>query len=346
MIVFFLVGCEEKKEVYEEDEKIDMQETHEEVVQEIQQFMADPNSFRYIVDWLSDEEILFVENEAKQYHLKTFNIYTKEMLVIYEEENIMTDALIHPLKTDLLVQTTTSSDSATVKRISLDGVVQNEVTIESSELAIEWNDVNPSLMLLNAFYEDWSFDTFFFDGTTNDLTLLQTENPFPKWLGEDYFVLPYQDEEVIIHHVETGEKKVLNESSIVAFDTFKESLLLVQMKEDDKMRYTILNQGGDILTSWEMSISTEEVTGNPPQFEWLDEKSLLLLRPVIDGQVVQPMYELVNYADGDEMVVLEGLENAPLVCSPNTLNCLTGDRLEQLIQVENKTKIEWLQLNT
>lgn len=344
MIVFFLVGCVKDEESSKEIEEVEVEETHEEIEKEIQQFVVDPSSFHYVVDWLTDEEILFVEKEGKKYHLKTFNIDTKSIRMVYEEQEIVTDVLIHPSRTDLLVQTASSSESATVKRVTLEGVVQSEVTVESTELAVDWNDVDASFMILTAFYEDWSFDSFFFDGTTNELILLQTESPFPKWLGTEYLVLSNLDETVMIYDIQTGEKKTVNESNIASFDTFKESLLIVHSNDEEKMIYSLLNQSGETLKSWETAFSRDDMMLNPPVFEWLDETSFLALQPVENGQAVNPIVELVKYEEAEETVLMSDLVNSELACSPNHEKCMVGYSFEEIVDLKKRKTFSWLQL--
>lgn len=346
VVVFMLAGCSEKIEkTDEEDVDNETKPKQEEVKKEIQQLIIDESIFHFIVDWLSDDEVLFVEKEAKEYRLKAFNIYTKAMKTIYADENMIADVLVHPSKDYFLIQTSTSASSATVKMISLDGVVQNEVTIESTELAIEWNDLDPALLLLTAFYEDWSYDAFYFNGSTNDLTVLSIENPFPKWLGVNHFVHSgsLEGEQIAIYDVQTGEKEWLNERSIAYFDTFEDTLLVVQMTKDEKAAYTIVNKAQDVLMSWMMPFSEGDAGQEIPHFEWIDETSVLSLRPMEGERFVNVLYELVKFEGEEETALMSNLENARLVCSPNKKKCLTGDGLEQLLDLEKMTKTSWLQ---
>ena len=68
---------------------------------------------------------------------------TGETETLYEEASIIIDVLIHPSKNYLLLHTSDNPTSATVKIISIDGIIQDEIEVASTELAIEWNDLNP-----------------------------------------------------------------------------------------------------------------------------------------------------------------------------------------------------------
>ena len=96
---------------------------------------------------------------------------------------IIVDVLIHPSKEHILLHTSDNPTSATIKMISLEGVIHDEISIASSELAIEWNDLDPTLVLLTAFHQDWTYDVFLYNGKEEEFGLYSIEDPFPKWLG-------------------------------------------------------------------------------------------------------------------------------------------------------------------
>lgn len=346
-VVFIIAGCTEKTEDNNEknnEEKVPP--NSEKVEVDIQQFVADASTFHFVVDWLSDEEILFVEKQADIYRLKTFNIYTKDIRVLYEDKQIIADVRIHPVSNDLLIQTTASPTAATVKVISLEGVVLNEVSIESAELAIEWNDLDPAQLLLTAFYEDWSYDVFYFNGGSNDFSILPIEDPFPKWLGLGHFVLAdaMDKERLAIYDVQSGAKEFLEARSVLTFDTFKNALLIAQLTTDELVNYSIINENQDLVASWGMPFSESEEWGTFPAFQWIDEMSGMAIRPAIDEQSVETTYELVKFEGENETIIMEGLENTSLVCSPNQKLCLTGTGLAQILDLEEVTKTPWLQL--
>ena len=149
------------------------------------QFTADPAKFHFVADWLTDSKIVFVEKDLEFYYVKTFDLATGEIETLYEDAAIIVDVLIHPSKEYILLHTTDNPTSATIKILSLDGIIHDEISIESSELAIEWNDLDPSLILLTAFHQDWTFDVFLYNGNKEMFGLIDIEDPFPKWYGTE-----------------------------------------------------------------------------------------------------------------------------------------------------------------
>ena len=76
-------------------------------------------------------------------------------------------------------------------------LIQDEIEVASTELAIEWNDLNPSSVLLTAFHEDWTFDLFLYNGEHRYLGLLEIEDPFPKWFGENQIAIGYVEDHIL-----------------------------------------------------------------------------------------------------------------------------------------------------
>lgn len=340
-MLIVLSGCSEKV-VYEDQEAEVVEQEKKPVEKEIQQMFVEYTSFHFIVDWLSNEEILFVDKEDGNFRLKAFHIYSEEIKTIYEAETMIIDVLIHPSKEYILVQTSASEASATLKILTLDGLVHNEVTIESAELEIEWNDLDASSILLTAFYEDWSFDTFIYDGETNQIQLLAIETPFPKWLGMNHFVVLSEaldgGTEIVVYDVETGEEQALTEGNILSYDTFKESLLVVELTEDDKVQYTILTAALEAIANWTMEPTNEYSEWFTPNFEWINENSLFTFRPEDTGIA----NELIKYEAHEITVFMNRIEDTALICSPDTKNCLAGHGLEKILDLENKVSIDWL----
>ena len=91
----------------------------------------DAARFHFVVGWLNDAEIVFVEKEESIYLLKKINVETGETATLYNESMIIIDAKIHPTKERILLHTSSDSSSATVKVISLEGIVLDEISIAS-----------------------------------------------------------------------------------------------------------------------------------------------------------------------------------------------------------------------
>lgn len=342
LVFVVLGGCSGEVEDQQKENDGHAETNTEKVREEIERFLVNRDSFHFLVDWLSNEEVLFVEKAAESYRLNAFNIYSQEIRLVYEEEDVIADVFIHPTKEALLVHTTALQEAATVKMVTLDGVVHNEITLESSELAIEWNDMNKSYLLVTAFYEDWSYDTFFFDCSLNELTLLSIESPFPKWFGTNQFLFKdtSNHDGLFVYDIETSKKESFIAEDVVFYDTFKETLFIAQATADEQMRYTLLNREQKVRANWTAAGTVQQDTR---YIAWLEEDSVLLLQPEKGKGQATSTYELVRYDVDRETVLIGDLLNTELICSPDGQKCITGYSLENMLMLEEKTVMPWLQ---
>ncbi|MDS9471070.1 hypothetical protein [Sporosarcina pasteurii] len=348
VVLLLLAGCfgkeeEKQKEVREEPKQMEIKES-------IKKLTVDRASFHFIVDWLTNTEILYVEKKEGFYLLKSFDVLTGETKIIYEEPTIIADVFIHPTRELVLLHTTDHPSSATVKIISLAGVLQNEVTIQSNELEIEWNDINPEYLLLTAFHQDWSFDVFLFDGLKNNLQLISNEDPFPKWLGSEHFILteldthPLDGGKLFLYDRQTGEKIDTVEDQVVLYDTFKESLLHMRINDSGQAEYTIVDILGVELARWTMPAISNYSEWVMPFIQWLASDSVIVNRPLESGLLdeIEEAYDIVKIEGNEEKVLLNETLNSSIKCTPDTKKCITGPMLETIIDVETDKGKKWL----
>lgn len=333
----------------EENRIQDQQETlQQEIEEEIKQLQVDATAFHFVVDWLSNEEILFVGKSEDVYELKTFNPFTKELVTVYEDDAMITDVLIHPLKEYFLIHTSTDA-AATVKFVSLDGVVQNEVTIESAELEIAWNDLNPFYILFTAFYEDWSFDVFFFDGSKNDLQILPIENPFPKWLGEDQFITNTDESglgNLYTYSIQTEQQELLDSRPAIFFDTYQDVLFTIEEKEDGQASYKILNSRQEVLGETDWPDSYEDFQYFMYNPEWVETNRLYFFQPMEDTALgMTDLHRLMRFDEDGLEVIFEDVEHANIACSPDGENCIIGKHFEHLVNMKTYEEKTWLLLD-
>lgn len=345
VVIFLLAGCTEKEETVTDttDEKLPVVAESEEVIKKLSSDLA---GFHFVADWLTNTEVLFVEKDESAYFLKTFHINTGEVTVLYEDTSIIVDVLVHPLKDKILIHTSDSSESGIVKVLSHTGFIEHEVTIESSELEIEWNDMEPSLILFTAFYEDWSYDVFLYDGIENDLQLFPLDNPFPKWLGSEKIVASNFDNHSNVPadlklYDRTGEPQITGQENVVYFDTYQKSLLLIQMNDEDEATYSLLNQDLSTLSTWKVSVALNDAAWVFPEIDWLPNEQLILARDDHQDESEQ-VYELVGVTDDEQVILAGDIPEGPVRCSPDGEKCLIGYAFEHLIDLKNHDKIDWL----
>lgn len=345
-----LAGCDKKSEEMEIPGRGGPDETGSEGKEEVIKILeADPAKFHFVANWLSDSEIVFVEKENGFYYVNSFDLETGKTTILYEESTIIVDVLIHPSKNYILLHTTNNPTSATIKILSLDGTLLDEISIESSELAIEWNDLDPSLVLLTAFHQDWTFDVFLYNGKEEDFGLLDTEDPFPQWLGTDQIVVghvtghPLDGGDLLMYNLKTRKWGPSEMTEIVHFETFGKSILIVRITDQGNALYTIVGSDGVERFDWTMPTISNYSEWVFPEIAWVSEESVFLSSPEKGGQLdeIGP-YQLIRVSAGKQDVFDIDIIPSLLRCSPSGQKCLTGYAAETIINAKTKEQTLWL----
>ncbi|MBO0586498.1 hypothetical protein [Sporosarcina sp. E16_8] len=350
--VLLIAGCSEKTNEIAEGLTANEQPGNSELIKEeiSKSLVADPAKFHFVANWLSESKVIYVEKEDGLYQVNSFDFDTGQTDTLYEDDSMIIDVLIHPSKNYLLLHTSDKSTSARIKIVTMDGTVKHEVLVASTELEIEWNDIDPSLILFTAFHQDWTFDLFMYNGKKESLDLLAIEDPFPKWLGMDKIAIGFVDGHVLdggeIHTFEilTGKWGQLDISGVVYFDTYKDTLLAVRINEDKDAHYAILSRDGLIQSEWTMPVISNYSEWVIPEIEWGSNETVFLPAPDKGGQLdeLQSPFRLIRVREGRQDVVADDIAAGVLRCSPSGQKCLTGYSAEKLIDIKKKTETTWL----
>lgn len=316
----------------------------------IEALITSRQSFHFIVDWLSDEEIVFVQLKEDTYHIVSYNIHTKEQRQLHQESAVIANVLVHPSKEYLLLHTSEDDHSATVKMIDISGQQIYELNIESKEIDIQWNDLEPRYLMLTAFYEDWTYDQYIYNAYENDLSLSNLDYPFSKWIGEEEIVL-FQgnvadslDGKVLEKmNIVSGERETIAKD-ILYYDTYKNSLLMMYKEDDSTAHFKVSNQEGNLLLDWKAPLVSNYSEWVIPEVFWLSEEELVTYIPAQDGL-------LDNLAEGFTLAkigkeienIVSGQTNLPLLCSPSNEHCITGPSYAEMLFLSSGEVIEWLQ---
>lgn len=353
IINLILFGC--SHEVNKEVEKLDKKElqdnTEDPKEAGIGLLNVKTSNFHSIVGWLGEFEIAYIEKEANFYNLKSFDLRSGVSKTIYTEDSLLIDVQIHPSKKFILLHTGSDSTSAVLKFITKDGRLQNEVKIESVELSIQWNDMNPSLLLFTAFREDWTYDLFFFDTTESDLVLLPIKNPFPKWLGQNKVIYSVDNAPLIDSYslvtfdTLTGQQQQSDHENLQFFDTYNDHLLLSELKEEE-LHYTIISSDKIVESEWTTQYSGDSSEWFEPKIDWISTTELILHSTQSNSTSATNGSDqfLLHVTNGGETLESIVIDSESANCSPTGEWCLIGEQSETLINLKTNQKKQWLLL--
>lgn len=356
LFISILSGCSEQKDPLsvqpdiEEADKL-VEEPAEPPTPHV--YKADPSNFHFIADWLSDTQILYVEKKDGFYQVNYFDIETGETGMVYKDESFIIDVLVHPSRDYFLVHTGEHENAAAVKVIGMDGTVQHQVEIDSTELAIEWNRTNPDKILFTAFHDDWSFDLFVFDGLEDHLSIIEMDDPFPKWAGDDRIMgmlfegHPLDGGELQLFHLDTGENESVGIGNVIYFDVFEDYFIAVQSVDENAFSYTVRRFDSSVVSGWTLPAVSNYSEWVIPSIEWLDNNRLLLAGAEKSGQLdeMNAGFNLYLFVEDKSELLIKGLDSGPLKCSPSGRYCLSGYTSDELIDVNAKEKHKWIEFD-
>ena len=352
LVILLLVGCAPNSNESKDQSTGEVEENQnqsDQIEDAIKTFEVDKDKFHFIVDWLTDTKIAFVEKDEKNYYLKSFDINSGEIETLFTEEFVIVDVIIHPSKNTYLLHTSNDSSSATIKIVSLDGVVIDEITIASSELAIEWNDMDPTLLLLTAFQKDWSYDLFLYNGNEEDLSLLSLEDPFPKWLGKKKIVTatspeqPLDTGDLFLYDFTLDTHENLNLDDVVHFDTKEDNLLYVQVNEEE-LDYKIINEDTAMLSEWSIPDTGNDFGRTFPESSWVSNTTVIMPSSSGDDLLAdsEERFKFMRVLNGRQHLLLDHLDADLLRCSPSGEKCIVGYKGDKIVDVIKQKEFNWM----
>ncbi|WP_040758118.1 hypothetical protein [Sporosarcina newyorkensis] len=335
LLALFLVGCEQNE--IEKTEEKDPLVVDEEVLS-VKTLKTSEENLRFVAGWLDDMNIAYVDHHDAEDRLQVFNLKTGEIHTIYTDASIISEVLIHRSKKQLLVKTSDTSTEANMTVIDTEGQVLDELTVESSELEIQWNDAEASKLLISAFREDWSYQVFLYDMNEKSLEPIELTDPFPQWMGEDQLVY-LEGSTIVKESLQTSERSELV-SEVNSFHASSEQLV-VEIPDEEQTRFTVLDANGEEKHTWQAEHSSETIE----DVEFIDDDNIIMSTNLSsDNQ--EGMSTMVQVIDGEAIKRYDPeVEGGLLNCSPDGGACLVGYRMDTLIDLQTGKTTQWLQVD-
>ncbi|MET1014236.1 MAG: hypothetical protein ABWX61_06975, partial [Paenisporosarcina sp.] len=151
-------------------------------------YLAKSEEFDRVIGWVSETQIMFVEINKEGSHVYTYDLKRHKKTHVITVDMPIIDVKIHPSKTHFALIMSDNSIQATIGIYELEGTKVDEFSIESSEVVFEWHPLNVDQMIVTAFYEDWTFDTFTYSSKTQAMSLISSTQPFLKWSSNNQLV--------------------------------------------------------------------------------------------------------------------------------------------------------------
>ena len=248
-----------------------------------------------------------------------------------------------------MIRTPFSSTEIMLTVIGKSGQELYSEKIEAFDLAVEWNPYNEQRVLISTFTEDWTSQTFDLSIADHKRNEIELYNPFSFWYDENKLIYLNWNQEGISLFADVftkdlssqEEKKVF--SSIFYMDVFKRSILTVKIDQDptSEATYHFYDPQLNLTSSFKTPALTRFSDWLIPYYDYNEKgKTFISFQPLQSGEVntYNQGFLLVKYEldHNEKKLIMEGLENEPLSCSPSEDLCLHGYYFEKLIDIEGK----------
>lgn len=176
--VLFLVSCSKASTTPEKKEE-------EQILHELP---IEYESFRKIIGWVSDEEVIVHVGEGNTDTLYLFDVFNGEMTTLYEANAIILTTVISEDKQKIFIQTVADEDRE-LKIINLSGAVEQKITIQTNGyLNINWNPVDQNNLFVSYYKQEEEMIVQKWDIQTNQITDVESNSLTPIWYSANLYL--------------------------------------------------------------------------------------------------------------------------------------------------------------
>ncbi|MGN1400718.1 MAG: hypothetical protein ACI4XL_04375 [Bacillus sp. (in: firmicutes)] len=306
---------------------------------------AEEAEFGHVYGWMDNETVLYTDYADGLNRLLSYHLSTKRQEVLYETDQIISEASISPNQQYILVLSSEDHLKLNVQFLTMDGVELYTLSFPSKEYNFEWNQFAEGVISLETFQEDWTFRTFIINIEDQQLEEVTVPEPFAQWGGKKSLLyLDWGEErsdstaELKELELETGSISNVD-SEILSFQALKGALVLVKETADGKgnakLIYSVLDGDGNLIGEFEAERTHSDET--VPPYVFLPERNELFAL-VPEGSGYDGGMDMVSYdcRTGTRSLIMENLEDAPFMCRPDGMGCLYGYKGEKLFISEQK----------
>ena len=342
-LIFFIVGCEDNQG--ETSVQTNAEEKAVEAKLEPLSFSDETFMFESSYGWLDNDTILYSAKREDEHYLFSYHLPSKEKKELFTTREIIAQASVSPNSKYILVYAASNNTEASIHFLDGEGNQQYSVSIPSSELSFAWNPFSEDTLLIDSFYEDWTYKTYVCNVKQKTLEEVTIPQPFAQWYAkEDFLFLKWDDNSpqlsapLMKYNKNSYVENSLSQN-VIAFEANKEVLFTINESKEDQnnLFYTVSDWKGNELNKWEIPAIRSYSDWMIPEFDIIeDQKSIIAFVPYDSALIDQydKQFQLISYnwETGEREVLMEDMESAPLIFSPEGNKCLYGNTLENIIE--------------
>ncbi|MBS4194680.1 YqgU-like beta propeller domain-containing protein [Lederbergia citri] len=304
-------------------------------------------SFEKVYGWLDDQTILYSYVMEGNYYLTSYNIFGGNQESIFTSDAPIMNVLIHKNTEKLFIHTSQYSHSANIYFTDYKANIEFSTEIDSYELVYEWNEMNPSLMLLTAFFEDWSYNVKLINSETGSVENIEDVQPFLKWYDDKQILEQDWKENEVSFFAPVLKKSLISTTDsekifdkVFRFDTFNDHFMTIKVEEENKeeIKYSFYDSKLKEISHIAFPNLTQYSDWLIPYYTFNKNDTFLTFAPKKHDSAdhYNEGFELVSIdiKQHKKNVLFNDLENKPIMCSNEGDLCLYGYQYEQLLNIK------------
>lgn len=305
--------------------------------------------FNTICGWLDDMRLLYITDHENGSEVYIYNLQNGDSELFFKSEAPIVSVLLSPSKEKVLIHSSYTTNEATLS--VLDNSGQEIVTkkIPSAEVSLEWNPFDENRILVSSFSEDWEFNVFQLNIKQGTLQEILVPQPFGSWVDSNKLLYLDWDEETPTLTTDLRGFNLATSNSeyyfsnIYHLDSLGNNFFTISVEEENKENATYSFYSNEMEKTGDFNIPhLSQYSGwFIPYYDYNVEKATFLTNQPVsstDVDLYSEGFQLVshNIETGEETVILQGLENEPISCSPSGEVCLMGFYYEKLLNLNTK----------
>ncbi|WP_243290550.1 hypothetical protein [Bacillus sp. FJAT-47783] len=346
VLAFLLVACESHQLL--EDQKAEGQkENGAKEDKKILPLTVDEDYFQQVVGWFDHETILYINNKPNTSEIVRYNFVLGTSTTFFQSESPIIQVVPNEDRELFFIHVSPNNYEAHTMVVNRKGEILFEWDVSSFDLIVSWNPFNTSQLFVTAFYEDWTYDTYFINVFEKDIQENVIDVPFIQWADQSkvayikwnndepeisgpFYLLNLADRteqliaQNVIGHVHYPSGVIyLQENPLENGSGTYKFLNLRTMKATEQMEVPLVSQ----YSQWLF-----------PYYE-LDKKGEHFYTFIpLDTMEEEPSFQLskINIETGHQSQVISNLVNEPISLSPDGNYLLYGFRFEKLVNLDEK----------
>ncbi|SDQ11473.1 hypothetical protein LHA31_00260 [Carnobacterium viridans] len=335
----FLISCTKKQPTEAPDPEINPL-SYKEIPIEYE-------SFRKVIGWMSDEEVLLHTGEINNDSLSIFNIFTGEINPVYEAEGIILTSVISEDQQQVLLQVV-GEDGGELRIVDLNGtVIQKLPLVTKGIVNVNWNPANQNQVFISYYQSEPEMVVGNWNVETNEVVPVPSTSLTPAWYSSNlYLYVDNKDD----FSLETGDLYMgdtrTNESL-----RLKSQVSSFFVHDDTFITYTPSDFSDDeLLLNYQYPFMVDQsfmeipkvtmnerlvfpylsqATRNTPVYGVFAKKAVKLELETGDFEFGQ-----LDFDEKAVKPILDLPDNAPIAVSKNGKYSLYGWRFESIIDIE------------